>query len=205
MIDETLIDPAKIHPAKGVTAWENYQDNLLIASNFHDKVGLYCHPNTYAHYGSDADQISFGSVHWTTKSDIPENLKYGMNAERAEKWSKLGRADIANNKNPITFKLNNKSKPETDVMPDAGDGTVPTHSGALIKTGAKQVFQMKGFAHAASYKDKNVIENVLYCIGKIIQGAKPANDLPQTKGETCPNPTEVSADSVSQSSPVSVS
>lgn len=209
MVDETLIDPAKIHPTKGVTAWENYQDSLLIASNFHDKIKLDCHPNTYAHYGSDAGQISFGSVHWTTKAEIPDDLKYGLNTELAEKWTKLGQADIASNKNSITFKLDNKSKPDSDVVPDAGDGTVPTQSGALIKTGAKHVFQMKGFAHAESYKDKNVIENVLYCIGKIIQGATPVNDLPKNKGEICPDPTEASvdtsSDSVSQSSPVAIS
>ena len=209
MVDETLIDPAKIHPEKGVAAWENYQDSLLMASNFHDKIKLDCHPNTYAHYGSDAGQISFGSVHWTTKSEIPENLKDGLSTELAEKWTKLGRADIANNNNSVTFKLDNKSKPESDVVPDAGDGTVPMQSGKLINTGAKHVFQMKGFTHAESYKDKNVIENTLYCLGKIIQGAIPAKDLAQTKGETCPDSiealTDTSSDLVSQPSPVAAS
>lgn len=209
MVDETLIDPAEMTKVNKLTPVGAYNMALRQAKKFHDTLGLYCHPNTYAHYGSDADQISFGTVHWTTKSEIPDNLKYGLNAERAEKWTKLGQANIANDKTSITFKLDNKSKPESDVVPDAGDGTVPRKSGELIKTGAKHVFQMKGFAHAASYKDKNVIENVLYCVGKIIQGATPAKELPKNKGETCPDPTETSADtpsdSVSQPSPVAVS
>lgn len=199
MIDETLIDPAKIHPKNGVTAWENYQDSLLVASNFHDKIKLDCHPNTYAHYGSDAGQVSFGSVHWTTQSEITSDLKNRLRELLADTWKKSGWVNIVSNKKLISFKLDRKSTPDSDFAPDAGDGTVPTESGALIKTGAKHVFQMKGFAHADSYKDKNVIENVLYSVGKIIQDAIPAKDLPQNKGETCPDPTNASADTPSDS------
>lgn len=209
MVDEPLIDPANIHEGNNIPAWDAYKRALTQARNFHDKLGLACHPNTYAHYGSDADQASFGNVRWITKSNIPDSAKYGLNAELARKWSTLGSTEISSNKTTITFKLDNKSKPDSDVSGNAGDGTVPSPSGALIKTGAKHVFQMKGFEHAASYKNKDVIENVLYCLGKIIQDATPVKNLPQKKGAAWSNSTAVSADSSSKSvsppSPVAIS
>jgi len=209
MVDETLIDPANIHKKNNIPAWDAYQYALTQARNFHDKLGLHCHPKTYAHYGSDADQTSFGTLHWTTRSGIPDHLKHALPAELAGKWSKLGSTDIASNKKSITFELANKSKPASDFGPDAGDGTVPASSGALIKIGAKHVFQMKGFEHSKSYRNENVIANVVYCLGKIIQQATPAKDLPEKKGKACLAPTvassNTSSNSVSSPSPVAIS
>ena len=66
---------------------------------------------------------------------------------------------------------------------DAGDGTVPSPSGANIAKGdgAQFVFRMKGFDHQNSFSNQNVFENVIYSIGKIIQKAIPAKDLASKK------------------------
>ena len=205
MIDETLIDPAKLHEENNVAPWDAYKVAITEARDFHDKAELYCHPNTYAHYGADAKQKSFGSVHWTTSADIPSNIKEGLGGLTSESWTKLGKAAVGTENDGINFKLQDKTKPEKDDDPDAGDGTVPIHSAELVGENATHVFKMKGFDHAGSYKDENVIENVLYCLGKMIQGAIPAKDLPQNKGETCSAPASDSPDSASQSSPVSAS
>ncbi|HWW05251.1 hypothetical protein [Collimonas sp.] len=209
MIDETLIDPAGSIAKLGAKPIENFNKVLDMARDFHDKAGLYSHPNTYAHYGADAKQISFGSVHWVTAADLPSGVKTGLIGLPTERWTKYGKAEVGTENDGITFKLQDKTKPKSDDDPDAGDSTVPVQSAALVGENATHVFKMKGFDHAASYKNENVIENVLYCLGKIIQGAIPAKDLPQNKGETCsaPAPTSVidSPDSVSQASPASAS
>lgn len=211
MVDEALIDPADMAKDDDLTPIEAYGKALGQAEDFHDKLGLYCHPNTYAHYGADAKEISFGSVYWTTTAQIPDNLKFGLPDELAAKWTKLGKTEIVNGNNQkITFKLANKRKPESDAYPDAGDGTVPIQSGDLIKENAAHVFMMKGFEHSAAYKDKNVIDNVMYCLGKIIQDATPIKDLPKTKakGETCTDsatPDNALSEPASQPSPVAAS
>ena len=60
---------------------------------------------------------------------------------------------------------------------------MPFPSGAAIAQadGIHCVFRMKGFDHQGSYMNRDVIENVMYCIGKIVQNATPAKDLPTTK------------------------
>jgi pimeloyl-ACP methyl ester carboxylesterase len=207
MIDDTLIDPAGTIAGAGVEPIENFNTALGMARTYHDNVGLYCHPNTYAHYGADHKQNSFGSVHWTTSADLPGEVKDGLIGLPTERWTRFGKAEIGTENDGITFKLQDKTSPKKDDDPDAGDGTVPLHSGELIEQNATHVFRMKGFDHASSYKDDDVIENVLYCIAKIIQGAIPAKDLPQSKGETCtaPGTPTDSSDSASQSSPASAS
>lgn len=205
MIDESLIDPAGVAKKDKTTPIEMYLAALKQAKKYHDQVQLYCHPNTYAHFGADAKEISFGSVHWTTSADLPSNIKDGLAGLVSENWTKLGKAQVGTENDGITFKLENKAKPKNDDDPDAGDSTVPINSGLLIKENATHVFKMKGFDHAASYQNDNVIDNVLYCLGKIIQGAIPAKDLPQTKGEECPASTSDSPDSASEPSSASAS
>jgi hypothetical protein len=88
---------------------------------------------------------------------------------------------------------------------DSGDGTVPGVSGASIAKadGAQCVFRMKGFDHQGSYANRDVIENVMYCMGKIIQMAIAAKDLPSTKGEETPPWSDQDSDYAPSPSPSS--
>ena len=66
-----------------------------------------------------------------------------------------------------------------------GDATVPEPSGAKVeKAGLKATFRMQGFVHSESYNNQNVLDNTVYCIGRIVQDAKPIKLLPQ-KGNSC--------------------
>jgi hypothetical protein len=44
------------------------------------------------------------------------------------------------------------------------------------------VFQLREFPHPESYGNENVLENVPWCIGQLVQLATPIKDLPQSKG-----------------------
>lgn len=183
MVDETLIDPAKLLDAKK-GAFKSYLDILGDAAKFHDTLGLYCHPNTYANYGSDHREVSFGGVHWSTNGYLYGPIRADLMKLQAKSWTMDGDTTLAADGNPITFKLINKPSPVRDSEPDAGDGTVPSPSGASIISadGAQAVFRMKGFDHQGSYSHPDVFDNVIYCIGKIVQLATPAKDLPTKKG-----------------------
>ncbi len=185
MIDETLIDPAGLVKARGgdKTPFQVYRETLEDVRLFHDKLGLYCHPNTYAHYGSDHNEHSFGRVHWQTTSHVHSELKPILMQSPATSWTLTGQATVGAGSREVKFHLLDKLDPESDDDNDAGDGTVPFPSGAAITMadGAQCVFRMKGFDHQGSYMNRDVIENVLYCIGKIVQKATPAKDLPTTK------------------------
>lgn len=208
MIDETLIDPAGLAQKNNKTPIGFYQDSLDAAKAFHDTVGLYSHPNTYAHYGSDRRQIAFGGIHWVTSDTVPEALRTSLLALPARSWTRLGKTQVLAGDRTVTFKTANRRKPESDAATDAGDGTVPSPSGAVIgkSDGAAHVFCMKGFDHQGSYSHPDVLDNVMYCLAKIIQKATPAKDLPQHKeGEPtpCPDSTQGSPESAPPSSVLS--
>ncbi|MES2118289.1 MAG: hypothetical protein V4578_24190 [Pseudomonadota bacterium] len=185
MIDETLIDPAGLVKKRNVrrTPFDVYLKTLSYVQQFHDTLGLYCHPNTYAHYGSDHNEHSFGRVHWQTADYVQGELRAALMQSPAASWTLTGQATVGAGSREFKFHLLDKLDPERDDDNDAGDGTVPFPSGAAIAKadGAQCVFRMKGFDHQGSYINRDVIENVMYCIGKIVQKATPAKDLPSTK------------------------
>ncbi|KVZ02609.1 hypothetical protein [Burkholderia stagnalis] len=176
MVDEMLIDPANKTP-KGMEPYGQYMVTLGAAEKFHDTVKLDCHPVTYAHYGYDARQISFGRIVWKTSdeirpgSDLGSDIASLLSNAKAASFNELGKSTVQLGDSNIRFRLENHQEPTEYDMANAGDGTVPSQSGALIEKGspAPKVFRMDGFDHAASYKNENVLNNVMYCIAKIVQ------------------------------------
>ncbi|GJI99011.1 hypothetical protein RugamoR57_57290 [Duganella caerulea] len=208
MIDETLIDPAELVKASGseMTPFKVYKENLKRSMKFHDTLALYCHSNTYAHYGSDHKEVAFGRVHWNTSDRLSDEMRASLMTLSAKSWSLGGRTELAAGDKSIRLELVNKPRPKSDENADAGDGTVPNPSGAVIAKadGATHVFRMKGFDHQGSYSNRDVLDNVLFCLSKIIQMATPAKDLPQKKeGENseCSDSTSDSSTSSLPSSP----
>ena len=204
MVDETLIDPAEVaKDAEGnkIPSWEVYKKNLTKARDFHEKLGLYCHPNTYAHYGSDHKQVAFGKINWQTSDNLPDDIRLKLITLPAKSWTNAGQSNLAAGNKTVRFELANKPNPKKDDDADSGDGTVPSLSGAIIAKadGAKYIFRMKGFDHQGSYSNRDVLDNVMFCIGKIIQTATPAKDLLLTKKG------ELLLCSGSSDSPISVS
>ncbi len=90
MIDEALIDPAKIHPAGAEqSSSDTYMQRVDAIEQFHDSLGLYMHPVTYAHYGDDHRSPTFPEVLWETKDEIPEQADIAaiINEPRAQaRW-----------------------------------------------------------------------------------------------------------------------
>lgn len=185
MIDETLIDPAGLVKAraKNLTPFQAYLETLKGVRKFHDTLGLFCHPNTYAHYGSDRNEHTFGGVHWQTADLLYSDMKAALMKLAARSWTLTGEATVAMGNNSVKFRLLDKSKAKKDDDIDSGDGTVPSPSAAAVaKAGGTQyVFRMKGFDHQGSYSNRDVIENLMYCVAKIIQGAIPAKALQSLK------------------------
>lgn len=203
MVDETLIDPAGLAGKDhNMSPYEWHDVQLTKAKNFHDKVGLYFHPKTYAHYGSDHKQRSFGAVRWVTTDHVPGKLAEGLAAWPSGEWSSSGKATLKDGQQEVRWRLVGKTEPKDDLHEDAGDATVPRESGALIEKGGSAMqaaFRLTGVEHAASYKHPEVIACVTYSVGKLIQLATPVKDLPSCKGgAACPPPT---SDNTSAESP----
>ncbi len=168
MVDETLIDPAGL--VKDKPPFKAFTDALEDAKTFHGNLGLYVHPNTYAHYGADADQQTYHSVRWRTAvANYDSNLPAISSSQTGDlmktpgtKWDLLGDDTRVKLKDElIRFELLGKD--------GAGDATVPEPSGAKVaEMGLKLTFKMKGFEHAKSYNNRHVLDNTAYCIGRIL-------------------------------------
>jgi hypothetical protein len=171
MIDETLIDPANLAQKNNTNPSAMYGAALKKARLFHDRIKLDCHPVTFAHYGSDPGQVSFGRVVWTTSDEVGAEAESGLGDAQTQSFTRLGRAVLAFGEQKVSMKLENNESLATHGAVHAGDGTVALESGALIAdaTPTPKVFGMIGFDHSGSYRNKNVLSNVIYCIAKIVQ------------------------------------
>ena len=126
MVDPGLLDPAgKLKNSPETTPRDYFLTQLGLAKKFHNKLGLSCHPHTYAHYGDDPKHESFASVVWETSDDLSGiSAEELLNAPR--KSAKLtGKAVVALGDRTFTFKLKGRDGP--------GDGTVPTPSCAAAR------------------------------------------------------------------------
>ncbi|RDK00911.1 esterase/lipase family protein [Paraburkholderia lacunae] len=182
MVDDKLIDPANLTP-KGLEPYDLYGVTLTKAQSFHEKLKLDFHPVTYAHYGSDSGQISFGNVKWITTDEVGGDLASAMPTAQAASYTYLGAATLGAGEQQAKFKLESKKAPTEYDKTNSGDGTVPMPSGAILTQGnpPPKVFKMTGFDHQMSYANQNVQYNVLYCVAKIVQLAPPISELPSTK------------------------
>ena len=91
--------------------------------------------------------------------------------------TKRGKCKVELNGAQIGFKLSGKD--------GGGDATVPEPSSSIVdKAELKATFRMKDFKHADSYKDRHVLDNTVYCVGRIVQDATPIKQLPK-KGNLC--------------------
>jgi pimeloyl-ACP methyl ester carboxylesterase len=183
MIDEALIDPAGLTSSGDAGPINAYRRALKAAKTFHETVQLQCHPVTYAHFGSDPKQVSFGRVTWVTSDALPVRSAGLLPAAQAASHTKLGVSTLMLGEETATFKLMSHEPASAADKTNAGDGTVPLASGQLITkcSPSPKVFSMTGFDHQMSYGNLHVQKNVLYCIAKIVQLAAPVSQLPPCK------------------------
>ncbi|WP_216819996.1 alpha/beta hydrolase [Zoogloea sp. LCSB751] len=189
MVDEKLIDPAGLIEKTKITAFSSYANALKEVQRFHEKnLGLYFHPRTYAYFGSDKDQVSYGAVLWVTQDRLLPDIRDKLIDQKAKSWEDSGSAVLGEGANGIRMCLIRAEAPRDSDGENAGDVTVPRASGELVKGDkdfVKCVFKMKGFDHQHSYSNAEVQHAASYCIGRIVISAKPVRELPQMKGNSC--------------------
>lgn len=144
------------------------------AEHFHTELlHTYYHPTTYAYYGADEDQMSFGVFRWVTENqaalakEIGPLLPLGQTAGGT--WSTGARA--------IGFPTYTVAKEQRLFFApgeqDApGDGTVPQQSGDGPRGKIKRIFRTTGYDHQGSYKDDAMLKLTHHLIVKIAQGAR---------------------------------
>jgi len=183
MIDENLLDPANLSAKTDRKPLKSYRIAITKAMNFHNTLQLSCHPVTYAHFGSDPKHVSFGKVTWATSDPLMFTGTTMLANAQSVSHSKLGASTLMFGDKNVIFELSNREPATKDDNFNTGDGTVPLPSGQLISrcSPSPKAFSMTGFDHQMSYGDPHVQENVMYCIGKIVQLATPVAALAQCK------------------------
>lgn len=162
-----MINPAWLNPAGNDQGdpFVAYDKVLDQAKNYHDQIGGYVHPQTYAHYSFDKSQKSWGTVAWMA---TPTNYDYVAPPAPGPTATWTFRSDLSGSTRAITDGSNDFL---LTVQPqgDAGDGTVPAQASAA-QIGPLSGCQIAcahnpGYEHSASYaQDKPQTETVRHTV-----------------------------------------
>lgn len=165
LINPELADPAGKYSKMEMGAVRAIKTAIKVAETFHKTLGDYYHPNTYAFYGEDKEQLSFGEVRWialqqvgSTTALTPANLTAARYIGQSETGQ---RRVLVDEKTELRFAPDNQDA--------RGDGTVPHQSGAGPAGKVKQVFATKGYDHQGSYNNEHMLMLTLRLITKIVQ------------------------------------
>jgi len=165
LVDPHLADPAGKYSSGPLTIREVAWKAIETAEHFHREVlDTYYHPNTYAFYGADPEQMSFGAVRWVARDPgkgavfTEANLR---GAVRTGYGPSGGRRVRVEDRTDLHF-----VPARQDV---AGDGTVPRQSGAGPQGKAKQVFEIRGFDHQGAFNNQAVLLLTHHLIVKMVQ------------------------------------
>lgn len=166
MIDPALADPADKFgsPIKVVN---EIKKAIIKAEHFHTTLlGDYYHPNSYAFYGDDTDQLSFGSCRWhaVNTATAPEQRVLASGTVVSRDPDTGGRTVKFSNGATIHF--------THSVQDGPGDGTVPQQSGMGPASRVKQLFCTKGYDHQGSYENESMLALTLQLIARIALDAK---------------------------------
>lgn len=174
-----LINPALADPAE---KYKDIKGGVVVAiekavgqaEHFHMKfLNTYYHPNTYAYYGADEDEMSFGVFRWVTDNQYALGKDVGpiipLGQTGADLWQGGERA--------IRFPAYTVAKNEgllfgPGVQDAPGDGTVSQQSGAGPRGKINRIFRTTGYNHQGSYKDEAMLKLTHHLIVKIVQVAK---------------------------------
>lgn len=171
LVDPALADPAGKYKNQKVTVEAAIKNAINTAEQFHMQyLDDYYHPNSYAFFCADSEQVSFGQVHWvgTKESGLgtvltPGNVKMAKPSVSYRVGARLVTVDTDCS---VLFKPN-----PGDTR---GDGTVPHQSGAGPAGKVKQLFETRGYDHQQSYNDRSMFLLTLRLIVKIAQEVKTA-------------------------------
>lgn len=174
LIDPELADPAEKYKRKkdgGVIA--QIQKAVEQAEKFHTKLlDDYYHPNTYAYYGADDEQLSFGKFCWITTDEAAttDDMKRSIPNARPSGYTFNGGRRVELQSSGSSYGGTLSFFPSEQDTP--GDGTVSQHSGAGPQGRIKQIFRTRGYDHQGSYKNAPMLALTKHLIVKIAQEAK---------------------------------
>jgi pimeloyl-ACP methyl ester carboxylesterase len=164
LIDPELADPAGKYQGKlGVK--DIIRKAIAKAEHFHrETLGTYYHPNTYAFYGADPAQMSFGNVRWIARDPgagavfTEANLRAAAPAGYGETGGRRVRVE---GKTALHFV---PARQDT-----GGDGTVPLQSGAGPQGSVGKLFEIRGFDHQGAYNQAGILLLTQHLIVKLVQ------------------------------------
>jgi len=165
LVDPELVDPAGKHLGGIAEVKHTVRVAIDSAERFHrDTLDTYYHPNTYAFYGADPGQMSFGAVRWVardpgagavfTESNVRRGVETGYGATGGRRVRVEGRTDL------------HFVPARQDV---AGDGTVPHQSGAGPRGKVGQLFDVRGFDHQGAFNNDAILLLTQHLIVKLVQ------------------------------------
>ena len=165
LVDPKLADPAKKFQGDQRKVEHAVRTAIGNAEHFHrETLNTYYHPNTYAFYGADPAQMSFGAVRWVARDQAAgavfteANLRGASRIEHEEtreRWVKV------EGKTVLHF-----VPARQDI---SGDGTVPQQSGAGPRGKVRQLFEVRGFDHQGAFNNEAVRLLTQHLIVKLVQ------------------------------------
>jgi len=198
MVNPAYIDPSGEIRKKGDDPAEEYQKAIGKAEDFHDKLGLYAHPETYGFYGNDNDKYqSFGKAIWHIKGggtifsgnvisrhhvkDVEavknaEAIKYGTGEVTILLYYKNEALKNAFASKQIDDKPHEFKAVLKRMRNQAGDGTVPVDSGKVLERlepTPTETFAFPSFDHQGTYNNEYAQQAAIYFIARIVQKAPP--------------------------------
>lgn len=181
LIREDLIDPAgredskhakkdgKVTVAKTRPApdFDRYARTLKIARSLHKQIEDRYHPNTYAYYAADGQQLAWNEINWKCKPMVPGDPAKAQLV-----------ADDLNGMVELRFGGEDNRYCILQDGTGAGDGTVPAESGAAPKPFVVQLFKHEGklrshesYDHQFSYNAAISQAVTLYSIVRIVNSS----------------------------------
>jgi hypothetical protein len=165
LINPDLADPAGKYSKMEKGVRPAIRAAIGSAEAFHKTLGDYYHPNTYAFYGDDKEQLSFGQVRWIALQQAGSATALTPANLTVAKY--IGQTNTGQRRVLVEGKTELRFAP--DLQDARGDGTVPHQSGAGSAGKVKQVFATEGYDHQGSYNNEHMLMLTLRLITKIVQ------------------------------------
>lgn len=181
LCEDHLMNPlnAENDPTKRKAAidrdWAGYLELLRQVQNFHDKVKQKYHPNTYAFFGSHADQRAYGNVTWT--GDGGSWLRGGRPADVLNARA-LDPSQVNETRTVVALLqgsgwLKAEQQDYTISEPDEpGDGTVPHRSGIEPKAHVRSLLQVNTGHEPAYYAGADIEKVRQFTVRAIVKIAQ---------------------------------
>lgn len=165
LINPMLADPAGKYRNRKDSVVSKINKAINAAEAFHKGLGDYYHPDTYAFYGDDRQQLSYGQVRWVALQQAGSET--ALTPANLTAAAYIGESETGQRRVLVDGKTELRFAPEQQ---DArGDGTVPHQSGAGPVGKVKQVFATEGYDHQESYNNEDTLMLTLRLITKIVQ------------------------------------